>query len=110
MRLRMLGMFLGLLLSSSPFLALSEASESELLEVPVKLHSDEGCWHYFGDAAIYAGTFKKGAYIGVSMVTIGPSGFPEPSNEEERTPVLDAPEFKGGQAAQKWFGDRKSVV
>jgi hypothetical protein len=78
--------------------------KSELLEVPVKLHSKEGCWYYFGDASGYVGTFNKGAYIGVSMVTIGPQGFPEPSDKEERTPVLDAPEFKGGVSAQKWFG------
>jgi hypothetical protein len=87
-----------------PCSALGKAAKSELLEVAVKLRSQVGCWHYFGDASVYVGTFKEGTYIGVSMVTIGPQGFPEPSDKEERTPVLDAPEFKGGVSAQRWFG------
>src|SRR5882757_3573700 len=82
MRLRKLGTILGLSLGLLPCSALGKGAKSELLEVPIKLHSQEGCWHYFGDASVYVGTFSKGTYIGVSMVTIGPQGFPEPSDKE----------------------------
>ncbi|MER8606601.1 hypothetical protein NKH48_23250 [Mesorhizobium sp. M1233] len=91
-------------LTATLAMAAGNGAPGELIEVRVRLSSDTGCWFYFGDATIFTGKFKKGAYIGVSMVTIGRDGFPEAPDQEERSPVLDAPELSGGPANRHWFG------
>jgi hypothetical protein len=73
-------------------------------EVRVMLSPDSGCWSYLGDVTVFTGRFKEGAYLGIQMVTIGPDGFPEPFDEDERVPGLEVPLVAGGLGVPSWFG------
>lgn len=79
------------------------AGPNDFVEQRFKLDAGTGCWSYLGDATVFTGRLKAGAYLGVQMITIGRDGFPEPFDREERTPSLDAPEAEGPQH-QSWFG------
>lgn len=73
-----------------------------------KLEAHSGCWNYVGSATVFTGRLKAGAYVGIQMVTIGQDGFPEPFDQEERTPALDVPEVDSATPrnwmGKAWFG------
>ncbi|CDX21341.1 exported hypothetical protein [Mesorhizobium plurifarium] len=73
-----------------------------------KLGAKSGCWNYVGDATVFTGRLRAGAYVGIQMVTIGQDGFPEPFDQEERTPSLDVPEVDSSTPrnwlGKAWFG------
>lgn len=68
-----------------------------------KLSRTDGCFRYIGDGVEFVGHFKAGSYIGISMITIGPDGFPTPAADEQRAPAMDLPEWKSS-SPNFWFG------
>ncbi|TGV77264.1 hypothetical protein EN792_049670 [Mesorhizobium sp. M00.F.Ca.ET.149.01.1.1] len=68
-----------------------------------KLGRTDGCFRYIGDAVEFVGHFKAGSYIGISMITIGPDGFPTPAADEQRASAMDLPEWKSA-SPYFWFG------
>ncbi|MGO6982543.1 hypothetical protein [Rhizobium leguminosarum] len=69
----------------------------------IKLNPADGCYRYSGDAVRFAGHFKTGSYIGVTMNTLDANGLPSPPDKEERIPTADIPEFRT-DASGSWFG------
>lgn len=88
------------------------AGPNDFREIRIKLDPNSGCWSYLGDATVFTGKFKAGAYLGVQMVTIGQDGFPEPFDQEERSISLGGIVKEGGNplpeisgpSGQAWFG------
>ncbi len=72
-----------------------------------KLGPSDGCFHYFGDAVEFVGRFKAGSYIGVSMISIGGDGMPEPAADEDRTPAMELPAWTSA-SPHSWFGPTTS--
>ncbi|TIT90282.1 MAG: hypothetical protein E5W59_14535 [Mesorhizobium sp.] len=86
--------------------ASAEAQDEAPQPTPVlkfKLGRSDGCLRYIGDAVEFVGHFKAGSYIGISMITIGPDGFPTPAADEQRAPAMDLPERKSA-SPYFWFG------
>jgi hypothetical protein len=79
------------------------AGPHDFVEQRFKLGRDSGCWSYLGEATVFTGRLKAGAYVGIQMVTIGRNGFPEGFDREERMPGLDVAQVDG-PAHQSWFG------
>ncbi|TGT91910.1 MULTISPECIES: hypothetical protein [unclassified Mesorhizobium] len=87
-------------------LAPAQAQDEPAQPAPIqnfKLGRIDGCFRYIGDAVEFVGHFKAGSYIGISMITIGPDGFPTPAADEERAPAMDLPEWKSA-SPYFWFG------
>lgn len=68
-----------------------------------KLAPDDGCFHYQGNATEFAGRFRAGSYVSVTMHTLDEAGQPLPASDEQRIPVMDAPDFRVPGPAS-WFG------
>lgn len=87
-------------------LAPAQAQDEPAQPAPIqnfKLGRTDGCFRYIGDAVEFVGHFKAGSYIGISMITIGPDGFPTPAADEERAPAMDLPEWNSA-SPYFWFG------
>jgi hypothetical protein len=96
------GAVLAVLLVSAP----TQAQEEQPQPIPTqkfRLARTDGCFRYIGDAVEFVGHFRAGSYIGVSMITIGPDGFPTPAADEQRAPAMDLPEWKSASPSF-WFG------
>ncbi|TIV37018.1 MAG: hypothetical protein E5V91_19790 [Mesorhizobium sp.] len=84
----------------------TEAQDETPQPTPVqkfKLGRSDGCFRYIGDAVEFVGHFKAGSYIGISMITIGPDGFPTPAADEQRAPAMDLQEWTR-PSRYFWFG------
>ncbi|MFS8047046.1 hypothetical protein [Rhizobium sp. BR 314] len=80
-----------------------EEGRSPIVRQAFKLAPTDGCFHYEGNAVEFIGRFRAGSYVSVTMHTLDEVGQPLPASDEQRVPVMDAPEFRVSGPAL-WFG------
>ena len=68
-----------------------------------RLSPSDGCFHYRGAAEEFVGYFRAGSYVSVDMHTLNDDGSPVPTDEEQRRPVMDAPDAASSDKLF-WFG------
>lgn len=68
-----------------------------------KLNPEDGCFRYTGTAYEFTGRFRAGAYVSITMHTLDDAGQPAPAGDEQRIPIMDAPEYRTADPAS-WFG------
>ncbi len=80
-----------------------EETRSPIVRQAFKLAPDDGCFHYQGNAVEFIGRFRAGSYVSVTMHTLDEAGQPLPASDEQRVPVMDAPDFRASGPVS-WFG------
>lgn len=68
-----------------------------------RLSPSDGCFHYVGTAEEFVGYFRAGSYVSVDMHTLNDDGSPVSADEEQRRPVMDAPDAASSDKPF-WFG------
>jgi len=68
-----------------------------------KLAASDGCFYYEGNAVAFVGRFRAGSYVSVTMHTLDDAGQPLPASDEQRIPVMDAPDLRV-RGPVSWFG------
>ncbi len=83
--------------------AAAQRESSPILRQAFQLAPADGCFHYQGNAVEFVGRFRAGSYVGVTMHTLDAAGLPVPASDEQRIPVMDAPDFRV-PGPVSWFG------
>ncbi|MGY5780300.1 hypothetical protein [Rhizobium sp. LEGMi135b] len=95
------------LLAGLGLLAASAFAQDEprppVVRQTVTLAPADGCFHYMGNAVEFIGRFRAGSYVSVTMHTLDDRGQPVPAGDEQRIPVMDAPDYRFPGPAS-WFG------
>ncbi|KAA6490843.1 hypothetical protein DXT98_01395 [Agrobacterium sp. ICMP 7243] len=90
------------LLLAAPTVAQTE-TQPPILRQTFKLNPEDGCFRYTGKAFEFTGRFRAGAYVSVTATTLNEAGQPAPAGDEQRIPIMDAPEYRTADPAS-WFG------